>query len=206
MRNIEVEVRGPLSKKQYRQLSKKFDQEGRFVADKNRLAICYPDPKTDSLVENCNIDIRVRNTNGIPELIVKVGKWGAVDESRREYSLIGERGKFHEMIEMLGVMGFDHGMAVVRLGKAYDFKGVEFSLVEVPGHSYFFEAEIMSAEKEKSKALKKIGELCKELRLELFSQQAFYDYINLLNKEANKKFRIEDFNGNYFLDHFGIRE
>jgi predicted adenylyl cyclase CyaB len=205
MKNIEVEIRGPLSKKQHDDLVKQFKLEGEFVIDKNRTAICYPDPKTGSLVEDCNIDVRVRNTNGIPELIVKHGKWGSIDESRREYSLIGEKGKFHEMIEMLAVMGFDHGMAIVRLGKIYNYKNVEFSIVEVPNHSYYFEAEIMTEIENKDKALDEIKKICAELNLEFFDEKGFYKYINKLNKESNKEFKFSEFDNNYFKNKFGIQ-
>lgn len=203
-KNIEVEVRGPLTKEQFENLSKLFSTEGRFIADKNREAICFPDPNTGSLVERCETDIRVRNTNGIPELIVKTGTWGAEDESRREYSLIGKPGKFHEMIEMLAVMGFKSGMAVVRQGKVYEYEGVEFSLVEVPGHSNFFEAEIMVALKDKDAALADIKKICKKLGLTIFSQQEFYDYINLLNVEANREYNFEKFSDKYFEENFGL--
>ena len=63
----------------------------------------------------------------------------------------------------------------------------------------------MSEEKHKVKALKKIASVCKGLELELFSEQEFYDYINILNKEANKEFKIEDFGNDYFTDRFGIK-
>jgi len=202
MKNIEVEVRGPLTKKQYLDLTQKFMKEGKFIADKNREAICYPDPKTGSLIEDCNIDIRVRNTNGVPELVVKHGKWGAIDESRREFSLLGQSGKFHEMIEMLAVMGFDKGIAVVRKGKVFKYKNVEFSLVEVPSHSYFFEAEIMAEESEKSQALDEVKKICDELKLQLFNEKTFYEYINVLNKEANKKFDFSNFDENFFGEEF----
>jgi len=206
MKNIEVEVRGPLSEEQRCELTEKFEKDGKFVEEKNRFMICYPDPESGSLVEDLNTDIRVRNTNGVPELIVKRGKWGEANESRREYSLKGKKGQFHEMIGMLGAMGFCRGMAIVRLGKVYMYKGVEFSLMEVPGHSYFFEAEIMSEEKDKAEALKTIRAICKELGLSVFSEKEFYAHINVLNEEANKEFKIEDFNDDYFFDRFGIRE
>lgn len=206
MKNIEVEVRGPLSEEQRCELTEKFEKEGKLIEEKNRFMICYPDPKSGSLVEDLNTDIRVRDTNGTPELIVKHGKWGAVDESRREYSLKGRPGQFHEMIEMLGVMGFEKGLAVVRFGKVYMYKGVEFSLMEVPGHSYFYEAEIMSKMEEKEESLKNLRKICKDLGLKIFTEKEFYDHINILNKEANKEFKIEEFNDNYFFEKFGIGE
>lgn len=206
MKNIEVEVRGPLTEEHRCELVEKFEKEGKFIENKDRAMVCYPDPESGSLVEDLNTDIRVRNANGIPELIVKKGKWGATDESRREYSLKGKPGQFHEMIEMLGVMGFCQGMAIVRLGKVYMYKGVEFSLMEVPGHSYFFEAEIMSKAEEKEDALRNIKKVCKDLGLEVFTEKAFFEHINVLNKEANIDFKIEDFSEDYFFEKFGIRE
>jgi len=204
VKNTEVEIRGPLTEKQFLELQKKLSEEGKFVADKNRFAICYPDPDTGSLVENCNTDIRVRNTNGIPEIIIKKGKWGAVDENRREFCLTGKPGEFHKMIMMMGAMGFTKGVSVIRRGKIYKYKGIEFSLVEVPNHSYFFEAEIMTSQENKEKALERIGKVCKDLGLNLFSEKDFYDYIHILNKEANKQFNFEKYSEGYFLENFGI--
>jgi predicted adenylyl cyclase CyaB len=204
MKNIEVEVRGPLTKKQFINLRSKLSKEGKFIAHKNRVAICYPDPETGSLVENCNTDIRIRSTNGVPEIIIKKGKWGAIDENRREFSLVGKPGEFHKMVMMLGALGFDRGVVVVRRGEIHKYKGVEFSLVEVPNHSYFFEAEIMAHESEKEKAREKIGKICKDLGLELFGEKDFYDYINILNKEANQEFIFEEYDEDYFQKTFPL--
>lgn len=204
-KNIEVEVRGLLTEKQFKILNRLFEEEGVFVDNKDRVVVCYPDPETGSLVEECKTDIRVRTTNGIPEIIIKLGEWGHKDESRRELSLIGQRGEFDKMIIMLGALGHKKGIIAIRKGKVFHYKGIEFSLVEVPNHSYYFEAEIMVKNENRQKeATEKIEKICKELGLKILNQQGFFNYINKLNSESNEPFDFSSYKEGYFKKRFGI--
>lgn len=201
IKNIEVEIRGEITKEEYDKLTKLFEKEGKFIDDKDRIAICYPDPNTGSLVEECFTDIRVRETNGIPEIIIKKGKWGG-NENRKELSVIGKRGEFGKMLEMMDALGHKTGVAVVRKGKVYEYKGIEFSLVEVPDHSYYYEAELMVEEDKIIEAQGKIRKLCDKLGLAVFDDDGFYTYINKLNKEANKPFCFDEYSDNFFDNNF----
>ena len=204
-KNIEVEIRGLITNEQYYDLGKFLSENGKFLHAKERVAICYPDPETGSLVEECKTDIRVRTTNGIPEIIIKQGEWGNSNESRRELSLIGQKGEFDKMVIMLSALGHKKGVLVIRKGAVYEYKGIEFSLVEVPSHSYYFEAEIMVENKaEQEAAIKKISEVCEELGLKQLSQEDFFAYINRLNAEANEIFDFENYIEGYFSKRFGI--
>jgi len=203
-KKIEVEIRGPLSKEQFEFLNKTFKKQGKFIAGKDRIALCYPDPTTGSLIEKVNTDIRIRTTNGIPEINIKLGKWGG-HEHRHEMSLVGKNGDFDKMVMMMAAMGFKKGIVAIRKGKVYKYKNIEFSVVEVPGHSYFFEAEIMVGGKsEVTKAKEKIRTICKNLSLKTFSDESFYDYIHQLNGEANEKFDFKNYKEGYFKRRFGI--
>lgn len=205
MANIEVELRGLLDKKQFRTLSKLFMEKGRFVSAKHRVFVSYPDPETGSLVEECKTDIRVRTTNGIPEISIKQGEWGSADESRREFSLVGKKGEFDKMVMMLAAMGHKKGVMAERKGAIYVYKGIEFSLVEVPGHSYYFEAEVMVKDKAAQQAATgKINKVCAELGLKTLSQQDFFAYINRLNTESNEIFDFKTYEEGYFNKRFGI--
>jgi len=204
-KNIEVELRGLLSKKQFLALNKLFKEKGKFIDDKDRVVVCYPDPETGSLVEECKTDIRVRTTNKIPEIIIKLGEWGHKDESRRELSLVGKKGEFDKMIVMLAALGHRNGIVAIRKGKVYSYKGIEFSLVEVPNHSYYFEAEIMVSNKKLQEiATRKIEKVCHELDLDILSQQGFFDYINKLNAESNEPFDFSAYKEGYFKTRFRI--
>lgn len=202
-KNIEVEIRGEITKREFDRLMKLFKERGKFIDEKDRIAICYPDPNTGSLVEECFTDIRVRETNGIPEIIIKKGKWGG-NENRKELSVVGKKGEFGKMLEMMDALGHKTGMAVVRKGKVFEYKDVEFSLVEVPDHSYYYEAELMVDESKIEEAQSQIRVLCSELGLTIFDDDGFYKYINKLNKEANRAFSFDEYNEDFFKNQFGI--
>lgn len=51
-KNVEVEVRGPLSASEYKTLVKFFDKEAEHRAVKNRILIDYSTPKNGHNLEN----------------------------------------------------------------------------------------------------------------------------------------------------------
>lgn len=86
MKNYEVEVRGPLSKKEYAELNRFLKKNGDFKEKKNRVIIDYTAMKGSQTIRNRDKDIRLRCTNGIPEIIIKIGNWGG-SEQRKEISI-----------------------------------------------------------------------------------------------------------------------
>ena len=203
MKNIEVEVRGLLTKNKYNDLIKKFDQDGKFIREKDRVLLCYHDQKHKE-IENKSIDIRLRATNGMPEIITKLGKWGGA-ENRKELSVMINQGDFDKMVQIFGFVGLTEGYICIRKGKIYDYMNIEFSLVEVPGHSYYFEAEKMvSHESDFGKIHQEIEKVCSSLGLKIFTDQEFYDYIKKLDNESNKVFSFEDYKEGYFQKTFNI--
>ncbi|OGD57345.1 hypothetical protein A2V71_00820 [Candidatus Berkelbacteria bacterium RBG_13_40_8] len=203
-KKIEVEIRGPITERKFEDLNKLFKKDGTFLSEKDRIVLCYPDPESGSLVEDVNTDVRIRTTNGIPELNVKQGKWGG-NESRREFSLVGKNGEFDKMVMMMAAMGFKTGVLAVRKGKVYQYKDIEFSLVEVPHHSYYFEAEMMVGdEKDIENAQKKMRKTCANLDLEVWDDKGFYEYINKLNSESNEDFDFKNYKEGNFAKRFGI--
>lgn len=202
-KNIEIEIRGPLSKEKFNNLVSFFDKEGRKLTEKDRILIDYS-TFLEGGVENRNKDIRLRVTNGIPEIIVKLGKWGGTDQ-RKELSVFTNPNSFDNLVEIFGELGFVKGMLCARKSKVYEYKGVEFALVEVPNHSYYYEAEKMAHENESAEQIiEKIKKLCLDLQLEMFDQKTFFEYIDTLNKEANEVFDYTTYSQNYFKNRFGL--
>ncbi len=202
-KNIEIEIRGPLLKEEFDNLVKFFENEGKKTSEKNRVLIDYS-TFLEGGVENRKKDIRLRVTNGIPEIIVKVGEWGGT-EQRKELSAFTKSGEFDTLVEIFGELGFGKGMLCVRKSKVYEYKDIEFALVEVPGHSYYYEAEKMANKKEDSAELiKEIENVCKELGLNIFDKKQFFAYIDKLNKESNEIFDYKNYTSNYFKNRFGL--
>ena len=204
MKNIEVELRGLLSKKKFLELNEFFRKKGKFKESKNRILIDYSIFLSGQGIENRTKDIRLRVTNGVPEIIVKIGRWGGL-ESRKEISILAYKGDFDKLVEAFAVMGFERGVLCVRKIEVYEYKNVEFSLVEVPGHSYYFEAEkLINTDQDREIAKQEIAEVCKELELDVFDDKSFFAYIRRLNKEVNEVFEFKNHTKNYFKNRFNL--
>lgn len=202
-KNIEIEIRGPLSKDKFNKMVAFFDANGKKMNEKKRILIDY----TTSLeggVENREKDVRLRITNGIPEIIVKLGKWGG-EEQRKELSVLAETGSFDTLVEIFGELGFTKGILCERKSKVYMYQEIEFALVEVPNHSYYYEAEKMAVKTENSqKVTDDIKKVCLDLGLDIFDQKGFFKYINQLNKESNEIFEYVNHKEDYFKDRFRL--
>lgn len=111
---------------------------------------------------------------------------------------------FDDLVRIFGCIGLEKGMLCVRNSWVYDFKGTEFALVEVPNHSYYFEAEIMSGAGEVVVARKKLFEVLEELGLRIWSEQQFFAYIRTLNKEVNQVFNFHDYRTGDFAKRFKV--
>lgn len=203
MKEIEVEVRGRLSHKEYVALKLFLGEHGEHIESKKRILLDYSTFLEGEGIKERQRDIRLRVTNGVPEIITKLGAWGG-SESRRELSVKAEPGSFDTLVETYAALGYQKAMLCVRCTEAYMYKGVEFAVVEVPGHSYFFEAEQVVVAGEEEKAHAHLSDVCSELGLATFDDQAFFDYIEELNKEANEVFEFASYTSGYFKNRFSL--
>ena len=203
-KNIEIEIRGPLSKGEFENLVNFFDSSGKKKSEKDRVLIDFS-TFLEGGVEHRKKDIRLRVTNGIPEIIVKIGEWGG-NEQRKELSVFTKQGEFDTLVEIFGELGFGKGMLCVRKSKVYEYKDIEFALVEVPEHSYYYEAEKMASGNENGDELVKgIENVCKELSLNIFDKKQFFEYVEKLNKESNEIFDYKNYTSNYFKNRFDLK-
>jgi len=202
-KDIEVEVRGPLTAEDYSLLKSFLDKNARKVATKSRILIDYSTFLPGEMKDRKK-DIRLRITNGVPEIMVKLGDWGAVDQ-RKELSVTTAEGTFDRLVEIFAALGYEKGVLCDRRTEAYDYKEVEFALVEVPGHSYYYEAEKMAHAGQDTELLaQEIKAICSELNLSTFTGEEFFAYIETLNKEANEVFDFSEEGPGYFKRRFGF--
>ena len=189
---IEVEHRGLIEKKDFPKLKVFFSKNAEFVEEKDRFSVIYLQTRAERIVETANdlIDLKVRITNKKSELVMKYGKWGGKD-SRREFSFPIENNKFEEMIDFLKIMGQTHGVLMATKTFVYNYKDIEFVLVEVPNWGYYFEAEILTDEKTAKEADKKLESECKKLGLKLIENEKFYKMLDELNELPGMKFDFE---------------
>ncbi len=202
-KTIEIEMRGLLDKLYIPALIEKILKNGEFIQRKERILIDYSTCLPEQGIEGRKLDIRLRNTNKLSEIILKTGAWGGSDV-RREYSL-KTNDPFDTLVQVYKLLGLSKGVLCVRNINVYTYHGVEIAMVEVPGHSYFFEAEIELSETEGTeKAQSSLKEVLDELNLTTYSDAEYFAYIELLNKEANIIFDANVESETYFKNAFGI--
>lgn len=199
-KNIEVEISGPLTLEQKKNLETFFLEHGEKTKTKHRVLIDYSTFLGDGL-RNREKDIRLRITNGNPEIIVKLGAWNS-NNHRKELSVFTEAGSFDRLVQIYAALGYEKGMLCERTTEVFKYSDIEFALVEVPGHSFHFEAEIMSDEKNVESAKKHIETVCKELGLKIFTDEEYMNYIEKLNNEANEVFEFKNYTENYFENRY----
>ncbi len=187
---IEIEMRGPVLESQLLSLKSKLKECAQFVERKNRILIDYSTLIPEQGIEKRNTDIRLRNTNGVSEIITKTGSWGGSDV-RREYKAT-VAGSFDTLVQIYRFLGYSRGVLCMRNIDVYKYKNVEITLVEVPEHSYFFEAEIEQDGTDNLDSIKEqLEETLRFFELQVFSDTEYFAYIEKLNKEANTIFDAE---------------
>ena len=191
MAKIEVEHRGSLTEKQFKELNIFLKKNGKFLEEKDRFSVIYsPRGKENLKISNSKIDLRPRITNKKAELVLKYGNWSGND-ARKEFSFPIELKKFDEVIEFLFILGFYYGVLQATKSYLYRYKGIELVLVQVPNFGYYFEAEILTDKKAIKSADKKILSACKELNLNVFSKKDFLKLLQKLNNRPGFRFNFK---------------
>jgi len=203
-KNIEVEIRGKIAEEKVKEVLDFLGRNGEKKPEKNRVFLDYSTFLPEQGIEKRTKDIRLRATNGVPEIIVKLGNWGG-SENRKEISVPTSQGSFDKLVQVFGAIGLEKAILCIRKSYVFQYENVELAIVEVPNHSFYFEAEkMLSPNEDKTKAEKAIRDICKKLRLEPFSDQEFFAYVEKLNQEANEVFDFKNYQEGYFKKRFGL--
>ncbi len=199
----EVELRGRVVDSSVEELKTRLALAGVLKEIKKRVLIDYTTLQEGETIEGRTTDIRIRNTNGVSEIIVKTGKWGGSDVRNEHKATVND--SFDSLVRIMNLLGHKKGVLCVRNSEVYQLGEVEISVVEVPGHSHYFEAEIETGEESESEELKdKILATLSSLNLTPFSDEEFYDYIKELNLNANDVFDSNEEPEDFFSKKFGI--
>ena len=192
---IEIEIRGPLKKAEFLNLKKFMEKNGEFLREGDRFSLMYFRdyiPKNLLEIEDEKIDLRLRVTNKKAELTMKYGHFEG-NNTRKEFSFFLPLNKFDEMTEFLRHLGWKIGVINATKTYVYDYNGVEFSLGEIKGFGYYYEAEILTESEEKvDKFKKKILDVCKELNLRQYKKEEFNKQCNEINNTKELQFNFDE--------------
>lgn len=187
---IEVEVRGKIDGN-FEKFLEKFRKKAKFVEEKDRFSLIYARKFVRDVAEikDDPIDFKLRITNKKAEIVLKYGLWGG-REDRKEILIPIETEKFNEAVELFNLLGWNKGFTMATKTYVFDYNGVEFALVKSKEISYF-EAEVLVDKSSLvEKAHEKIEMFCKELGLEIFSDQELIDLLNKINNSEGRTFDL----------------
>lgn len=206
MVKIEVEHRGLLTEKKFKELNNFLKRNGKFLGEKDRFSVIYsPRGKEKLRVVRSPIDLKLRITNKSSELVLKYGRWSGND-ARKEFFFPIDSKKFEEMTEFLKIIGFYYGVLQATKTFLYLYNGVEFALVKVPNWGYYFEAEIVVDSGGVSAAEEKTAVACQELGLKVLSDKDFCKLLENLNERPGFRFNFKKQNFSdikkRFIDYF----
>lgn len=191
MAKVEVEHIGSIDKKQFVELIKYFQKEGKFLGEKKRFSMIYNSSnKSVREVKDDLVDIKVRVTNGQAEFTFKYGKWSG-HHARKEYNFEFETEKFGDFIEFMKLIGYKKYVLMANTKYDYEYKGIVFSLVEVPNYCYYFEAELMVDQDNIERAHQKLDIETAKLGIQSLDQEKFYDLLDEMNNRPGFKVDTE---------------
>lgn len=193
---IEVEVRGKIDAP-FSTLLERFRKCAQFVEEKERFSLIYfADSVPDDVraIRDEKIDLRLRVTNKQAEIALKYGIWG-VSENRKEILIPFPLEKFDAAVELLKHLGWTRGVAMATKTFVFQYRGVEFSLVQASEHAYFEAENSVSSERDIGKARERLLAACKDLGLSIFTNGEFISMINAMNNAPDAQF---DFTHNSF--------
>lgn len=144
-------------------------------------------PEDLSEISDEDVDLRVRITNGDPELIVKEGSFTG-SHSRKEVSINFSKEEIQDYIDFLSILGWNIGVMYATEKWDYEYKGTKFSLVKIHDYGYNFEIEMTSESQETEEIKEKLSTLIKELGLDYFSEEELNKQCNEINNKKELQF------------------
>ena len=174
---IEIELRGPLTKNKYQKLLGFLKKEGQFVKELERKTFLFD-------ISDQTLDLKVRTTNGLSEIVLKKGFWGA--RKREEIILPIETKLVDEAVKLFALLGYNKGGIAIRDSHIFNYKNIEFAVVRCPKGVYYYEAEFL-ANKNIKNPEKHIENILNELDLKIWSDKEFLNFLKVCNK-INSRF------------------
>ena len=195
---VEVEFRGPLDKELNGQLMPTSEfvrilhsENGKKFSEENRLLIDYSTPLEG--IADRKLDVRIRTTNGVAEIVVKKGSMTAL--GREEASVTLADGELENAVHALSLLGYGGGVACDRGISRYQVGEIEIAIQDVRHfddptriHSRFYEAEIRTDEAGKDSAKEKLLKWLSAHSVPVYPDNEWNQYVEQMNREANGSF------------------
>ncbi len=186
MKNIEVELRGPLDTTHYERLLEYMKKNGTLVSTQKRL---FFDLSQTIGINNRTLDVRAKVTNDHIQIVVKKSDPGSVSREEAEVSVVADN--LREALHVLALLGYPKGVYGERSISRYTVGDIEFAIQDVISlsdktlHSRFYEAEILATAGEEQQAEENLRQALARLGLPIHDTESWNTYEKQINADAN---------------------
>jgi len=196
---IEVEIRGPIAKKEYEKIKALLLGIGDARAEK-RILIDY----SAESIERRTLDVRLKQKGDVPEISIKRGPAGDWTE-REEIETKLAPGEFSNAVRMFAALGFVRGTVCVRDMLHASYGGANFTLVDPGDDLFYYEADIVVKDPDAAREAKKTLEtLAKKMKLPIWGQNEMFAFIRELDRRVNYVYDYGVQGPEHFKEKFGI--
>ncbi len=162
----EVEIRGPLTDGEYKNLLAFLKKKGKLLKEADQLAIFFH-VKKDNL--------SLKKDHSLEKLVLKIGDWH--HGNRKEIEVILAKGQFGNALALLKGLGYTLGHKVPAFRQDFSYKGVEISLKTKAVIGPHFEMErTVTNLRQIPKVKKRLLLVAKELKLKVWTEKAYRDH------------------------------
>lgn len=191
---IDVEIRGPLSKKDYERVRKLLENAGADVRSEKRISLDYSnDPR---------VHVELQYKNGTPRIVIERGVVGA----REEIVTRLEADQLDQALSLMAFFGYTKGVVVAEDVLHASYGGADFMLLDSGDESvYHYEASISATDPTLAREGKeKLEKLARNLRLPIWNDKEMYAFTRKLTETVNYMYDYDTDGAGHFKDKFGI--
>jgi adenylate cyclase class IV len=191
---IEVEIKGPVAKKEYEKMKKTLEETGENILREKRASIVFVGEHSHAFT-----DIEISSGKN-SKIILRDHK------NKSETVLSLERDQFSKSVEFCAKLGYTKGVVSIRDFFCASYGGAYFSLVDpLENDSLYYEATIMANDPTSAKeAKKKLEALARKFKLPIWGNLEMVSYFEKLNKQTNYMYDYGVHGAHHFKDKFGI--
>ncbi len=191
---IDVEIKGPVAKKEYEYLKKTLEGGGENIFREKRVSILYVGEHANAFT-----DIEISSGKN-SQIVLKDHK------NHKEIKLSLEPDQFCKAIEFCVGLGHTKGNASVFEFFSANYGGAYFELVDsLETDTLYYSAVVSAGDPTSAKeAKKKLEILARKFKLPIWGNLEMISFFEKLNKQANYVYDYKVHGLNHFNDKFGI--
>ena len=192
---IDVDIKGPVSKKDYARLKKLLGSAGSDAVCEHRVAVSYRDRGFNDR------EVRIDQKSGAPRIAIETGRVG----ERKELPVPLAPGSFSDGVAFLAELGYKKGSVSAQEVCTASYGGAFFSLVDPGEDIFYYEATIVAQDPTEAKEAKqKLEKLAKQLKLPVWTPLDMLAFLRKLHSTTQTMYEYEEDGRDFFKTKFGI--